>query len=381
MSENIQKRTLLVISDTSMRKAGYSILAYEPVIRELEALTELFDEIIWLGCKDNRQGRVLAEIENHKIKAISMPSVQNRFLNIVFAALAYPVFLFHILRHLSVATHVHSRGPSHPAFIGVFISLFDRKRTYWHKYAGDWYKKDIPFMYSLQRRILQIATKQNTYVTISGKYVNEDHRIIAFENPCITDDEHSAATTIALQKDFSGNLTLLFVGTMVTSKGVNNLVSALADPTLSSRINKIHLVGSGPLLNTIKQQAASINKDMIITGQLTRQQLAILYAQSHIIILPSISEGFPKVIAEAAAYGCIPIVTSVSAIPQYITNNDNGFLLDDNSPQAIIKSLNHLSSIDNKKLSALSSSATNISRMFTYGHYINKLKNTILKLS
>ena len=44
-------------------------------------------------------------------------------------------------------------------------------------------------------------------------------------------------------------------------------------------------------------------------------------------VLPSYSEGFPKVIAEAMNFGCIPIVSDISCIRQYIINGKNGFLI------------------------------------------------------
>ena len=52
-----------------------------------------------------------------------------------------------------------------------------------------------------------------------------------------------------------------------------------------------------------------------------------IYSKCDFIILPSKSEGFPKVIGEAMNYGCIPIVSDVSCISQYIQNGVNGFLI------------------------------------------------------
>ena len=50
------------------------------------------------------------------------------------------------------------------------------------------------------------------------------------------------------------------------------------------------------------------------------------YASSHVLVLTSESEGFPKVIAEAMAYGCVPIVTRVGSIPEVL--NELAFLTD-----------------------------------------------------
>lgn len=50
------------------------------------------------------------------------------------------------------------------------------------------------------------------------------------------------------------------------------------------------------------------------------------YASSQVLVLTSESEGFPKVIAEAMAYGCVPIVTRVGSIPEVL--NQLAFLTD-----------------------------------------------------
>lgn len=57
-----------------------------------------------------------------------------------------------------------------------------------------------------------------------------------------------------------------------------------------------------------------------------REPLEQCYATSHVLVLTSESEGFPKVIAEAMAYGCVPIVTRVGAIPEVL--NDQAYLTD-----------------------------------------------------
>ena len=44
-----------------------------------------------------------------------------------------------------------------------------------------------------------------------------------------------------------------------------------------------------------------------------------LYARSHFMLLPSsCSEGWPKVLSEAMAYGVVPVASNVSCIPQIL---------------------------------------------------------------
>jgi len=69
-----------------------------------------------------------------------------------------------------------------------------------------------------------------------------------------------------------------------------------------------------------------------------------IYRKAHVLVNTSSSEGFPKVIAEAMAFSCVPIATAVGDVPSQIQMNQNGYLT---SPAncvsetiAIIKQLN-----------------------------------------
>ena len=44
------------------------------------------------------------------------------------------------------------------------------------------------------------------------------------------------------------------------------------------------------------------------------------------MILPSYGEGFPLVLIEAMAYGCMSITTPVGAVPEFFRQPQNGYL-------------------------------------------------------
>lgn len=60
-------------------------------------------------------------------------------------------------------------------------------------------------------------------------------------------------------------------------------------------------------------------KHVLCHGIVTEKEaIERIYASSHVLVLTSESEGFPKVIAEAMAFGCVPIVTRVGAIEEVL---------------------------------------------------------------
>lgn len=59
-----------------------------------------------------------------------------------------------------------------------------------------------------------------------------------------------------------------------------------------------------------------------------RAHIESMYARAHVLVSTSESEGFPKVIAEAMAFGCVPVVTAVGAIPEVLNHCDQAILTD-----------------------------------------------------
>jgi glycosyltransferase involved in cell wall biosynthesis len=369
MPGDIQKNTLLVVSDTAMIEGEEEILVFDPVLREMTVIEDMFDNIIWLGATTLNNKPSLKPVNSSKVKTIMLPCVsRSGFINIFFVLLAYPVILYQVLKYLPVATHVHTRGPSHPAFVAILISLLDKKRIYAHKYAGEWTTNNIPFTYRVQRAILRRIRKNNVRITISGRNSTNHHNVFDLKNPCIYEHELHGMNAAGKAKDFSGDLNLIFVGNMMPSKGILKLLQAIRTGTLSKRYTSLYIVGGGRLLEEVKQQAKSITDlQIVVTGNLSREELNKLYAKAHILILPSSSESFPKVIAEAAAYGCIPVTTNLSAISKQITDGINGFLMDTAAASDILGTLNKVAA--HESLRDMSNNAINMSHLFTYEYF------------
>ncbi len=57
------------------------------------------------------------------------------------------------------------------------------------------------------------------------------------------------------------------------------------------------------------------------------EEMYRFHKQNDILLITSAFEGFPIVIMEAMAFGAIPLVSSVDAIPEHIKDGENGYLL------------------------------------------------------
>ena len=64
--------------------------------------------------------------------------------------------------------------------------------------------------------------------------------------------------------------------------------------------------------------------------------------ENEILLLPSYGEGFPMVIPEAMALGCVIISTTVGAIPEIIKEGENGFLFQPGDVKGMSEAINRL---------------------------------------
>jgi glycosyltransferase involved in cell wall biosynthesis len=106
---------------------------------------------------------------------------------------------------------------------------------------------------------------------------------------------------------------LLFVGRFVEKKGLR-LIRAIAEQAPEW---DFVLVGSGPL-DPLKWQL----KNVSVLGKRSQEELVGLYQRASVLILPSVGEGFPLVVQEALACGCVVAVSdevaSAGALPPEI---------------------------------------------------------------
>jgi glycosyltransferase involved in cell wall biosynthesis len=98
--------------------------------------------------------------------------------------------------------------------------------------------------------------------------------------------------------------------------------------------------------------------------------------QAHFVILPSESEGWPKILSEGMACGAVPVASDVSAIPQVLKRTKAGFALPrfdvSKFTQAIL-----LSAQNPNEWKKLSLAGARASYLFTYEYYLLALNHML----
>ncbi|MBI3235600.1 MAG: glycosyltransferase [Bacteroidetes bacterium] len=378
----MKTKKLLIVSDSPMWQKPEGVVVFEPTLREVEMLTQVFDEIIWIGfanpsMKDaNSRTDRTGKIKFHLLSLQGGGGLINKLKQVLYLF----KYCFVIYKYLRTATYVHTRAPSVPALLVIYLSLFDKSRKYWHKFAGNWMQENAPKSYALQKRLMLKAV--NTKVTVNGFWENQPKHILAFENPCFTADELKLAFDIAHKKTYTEKLNLLFVGRIEEEKGLGRVMDALMlmNEEELSHINQIKFVGKGRGWDEMNAKAKLLKVPYTFTGALSRELLEKEYASSHLFLLPSnASEGFPKVIAESAAFGCLQCVSSVSSVTFYVHDLKNGIVFKEITPESIKASLVSVFH-DRVLLEKLAREGVKMADVYTYERYNERIEKEVFEL-
>jgi len=172
----------------------------------------------------------------------------------------------------------------------------------------------------------------------------------------------------------------LFVGRVEEEKGIGRIIRAIQilPEHLQNQIGKLTIIGKGRDLEKLMDEAQkNLKVPFQFLGSLKRDALNLAYAESHVFCLPSnASEGFPKVIAEAAAFKNALLVSSVSSVAQYVHHQKHGFVCEQLTPEEISSFLK--SYLENREmLEKHAQSAMEIPQLFTYERYNHRVVTEI----
>lgn len=305
------------------------IYAYEPYVREMN---------LWF--KHVKYIRVVAPISREKISALdSKYTFKNitikkiltfnviNLKNIFFSFFKIPLVIIEIFKNIIWADHIHIRCPGNIGLLACFVQIFFPSKSKTIKYAGNWDPKSKqPISYKLQKWILSntFLTK-NAKVLVYGNWKNQSKNIVPF----FTASYMKKEIVDVPKKDFSSKIKFIFVGTF--SKGKQPLKSVKIVESLSKKHNvQLDMYGFGNEFDKVKKYVKNKKLSQIVKlhGNQSKEIVKKAYQTAHFLIFISQSEGWPKVVAEAMFWGCLPISTNVSCVKDMLGNNSRGTVID-----------------------------------------------------
>jgi glycosyltransferase involved in cell wall biosynthesis len=137
---------------------------------------------------------------------------------------------------------------------------------------------------------------------------------------------------------------ILYAGVLIPRKGVHHLLRAFAKVAQEFPEVRLELVGrdeNPEYAEELRQEVfrLRLNGRVSFVGEVPQVELANQMRRSRVFVLPTYSEGLPRVVFEAMATGVPVIATAVSGIPEIIQNEITGFLVPPGDEEALAERL------------------------------------------
>ena len=320
---------LLVISHTPHYLTAGAVAGWGPTVREIDHLARLFDHVVHVAPLHDSDPP--ASSLSYRSNKVSLRPVAPSGGDSVAAKLGVvanmPGYLRTMLDEMSRADVVQVRCPANISLLAIaLLAVLRRPRYRWAKYAGSWSHGEArPWSYGLQRWWLQHGLHRGV-VTVNGKWPGQPRHVYSFLNPSFTDEELSDRGS---SKDLVPPYRLLFVGYLDERKGAGRALQVAAILKQRGKTFHMEFIGEGPLRARLEAEVEveKLRSNVSFLGWLPKHELPQRYARAHFFVSPSASEGWPKVISEAMAFGAVPVAGAVSCIPQILTDTGAGTAL------------------------------------------------------
>lgn len=336
----------LVIGHVVHTQKDGDIFAYGPYVREMNLWFKNVDEVVVLAPLDHQESPDPIDLpySHPNLRLVEVPQ-----FNILSKAdmaktiSKFPGLWIKTWSAMKEADHIHLRCPGNMGLLGAMVQTFFPNKIKSAKYAGNWDRgSKQPYSYRLQQKILSDRSKsKNMQVLVYGEWPNESVNIRPFFTASYSEKEIISSAPRQIGKD--NHIQLIFAGGL--NSGKQPMISAqVCKELLDLGYNaQLDFYGEGPERNTLKEfiQANHLEEKITLHGNVSGDTLKLAYQKAHFLIFISQSEGWPKVVAEAMFWGCLPITTSVSCVPQMLGHGERGVLVKPDIAQ-IVKELQYL---------------------------------------
>jgi len=315
------------------RNSKGEIGGYGPYIREMNLWIKHVDKLI-----------VVAPIQDKEFDAIDLPYLHNdiHFVEVpsieftsvkqsLRSLIVLPAIFSRIMAAMHKADHIHLRCPGNMGLLGCIVQiLFPHKRKT-AKYAGNWdWNSNQPRTYRWQQRLLQSTRlTKNMTALVYGSWPGATINIKPFFTATYSEKEIVPTEPRSLD----GTIKLVFIGSL--NVGKRPLVSVQTAEQLHKRGHEVelNLLGEGKDRAMLEQyiEQHALKGYVHLRGNVNGEEVKQHVSTSHFLVFASMSEGWPKAVAESMFWGCVPLTTRVSCVAEMLGVGIRGSLV---SPDA-----------------------------------------------
>ena len=204
--------------------------------------------------------------------------------------------------------------------------------------------KVYPNSYGLKKIILKYKFTSEKKLKVIGNGSSNGIDTSYFDPKLFSiKDKEDLKTNLGINKT---DFVFIFVGRIVSDKGINELVEAFHKICLVKENIKLLLVGPyedelDPLQKKTKLLIHN-NENIISVGY--QNDVRPYFSISNCLVFPSYREGFPNVVMQAGAMRLPSIVSDINGCNEIIENNINGLVIKVKSIDAIYDAMINLTS-------------------------------------
>jgi glycosyltransferase involved in cell wall biosynthesis len=303
--------------------------AYAPYVSEMNVWAKYVEELVVVSpVIQTEKTPVDTAYQHQNIQFISIEGFDILSLKGIFSAvLKIPGISWTIFRAMQNADHIHLRCPGNIGLLGCLLQILFPNTPKTAKYAGNWDPKSKqPWTYKLQQWILgNTFLTKNMQVLVYGDWEGGSKNIKPFFTATYTELDKLPIS----KKEVKGRIDFVFVGALVKGKNPLYAIQLVALLSKKGYDVRLRLYGEGIQRATLEQYiiANQLKAVVELQGNQSKEIVQKVYQNSHFVVLPSESEGWPKAIAEGMFWGCVPLATAVSCIPFMLDYGKRGVLL------------------------------------------------------
>lgn len=132
-----------------------------------------------------------------------------------------------------------------------------------------------------------------------------------------------------------------YIGVFSKLKGVHNLIESIKKLVCLDSEIKFFFIGSGELYHELVKLSKNplLKNRLILHHWIEHKDIPYYLNMMRLLVLPSYSEGLPNIMLEAMACGTPVLATPVGAVPDVILDRQTGFIIENNTPECITKTI------------------------------------------
>lgn len=344
---------LAIVGDTRhSRDAEGRWCTISPLVRQLQPWLERFDDVVYCGTylpgdpPPNHEPYPVSHVRFQPLPAGGGSGIQGKAGLLRRVVEWWPV----LRRTLREADVVHFRCPCNIALVGLLAARGLPAKQF-AVYAGNWggYPGESPF-YKLQRRWLNSPAFGGT-TSVYGAWPGQPGHVVTAFSPSFTraDWEADGPDVDIKMRTYRGAerlpaLRAVSVGHLNQDKNQGSILKAVAALRREGLRVELALLGDGPERPRLEAlcRELEIADQVEFRGRVALREVRRAYAGAHVGILASLTEGFPRVLAEAMAGGAVPVATEVGINAQILEHGERGVTFPFNSSEGLAERLREL---------------------------------------